>query len=116
MKLIVGSVLITAVLVFAQTGTSPIVTGGFAQNGPTATLILLNQSSLDDATLAKMAVALNLRTANVAIATRLAGSSYCAAGEWCLAITDNLSGYSGEAAGAIVGTEVTKEIGRKILQ
>ncbi len=94
----------------------PIQTGGFSPGPAPVTLVLLNQSRLSDSTLAEVALTLTGKTAGVVLATRLFGVGVCGQGEWCLSITDQMvGGGSDAAAGAAVGSEIAKEIVRKML-
>ena len=96
----------------------PITTGQFpsATTDPPPTLILLNQSRLSDSTLADIANSLSGKTLNVTLATRLSGVGTCGTGEWCLAVTDSLIGSGSDtSAWAMLGSEVAKEIVRKVL-
>jgi hypothetical protein len=94
----------------------PIQSGGFSPGHAPITLVLLNQSRLSDSTLAEVALALTGKTAGVVLATRLFGIGVCGQGEWCLSITDQIVGGGSDApAGAAVGSEIAKEIVRKML-
>ena len=96
----------------------PITTGDFPAYAP-PTLILLNDSALTDSQLADIANVLGWHpwsgpdTLPVQLATRLKGVGTCAAGEWCLTITDNGNG-SDFATGARVGVAIAMEIARRL--
>jgi hypothetical protein len=94
----------------------PIHTGEFPTGPVPVTLVLLNQSRLPDSSMAELARSLTGKTLGVALATRLSGIGVCGQGEWCLALTDQMvGGGSDAAAGAAVGSEIVKEIFRKML-
>ena len=94
----------------------PIQTGGFSPGTAPVTLVLLNQSRLSDSSVAEIANTLTGKIAGVVFATRLSGVGVCGQGEWCLPITDQMvGGGSDAAAGAAVGSEIAKEIIRKML-
>ena len=96
--------------------TQPIRTGDFQSGTATVTLVLLNQSHVPDSTLANVANSLTGKTYGIVVATRLAGIGSCGQGEWCLPITDQIASSGTDAAiGAAVGSEVIKEIFRKML-
>ena len=99
---------------FAQV--QPIQTGEFPPGPAPATLVLLNQSRLPDSSVSELARSLTGKTLGVVLATRLSGIGSCGQGEWCLPITDQMVGNGSDAAaGAAVGSEVVKEIFRKML-
>ena len=105
-----------AVLFAAIMGTilhSQIVTGQFPTSGPSATLVLVNVSSLSDEVLANVSVSLAQRFGNVAVALRVSGQT-CQPGEWCLLITDGMIGRAPNP-GAVVGQEVTLTIVRRLI-
>lgn len=95
----------------------PVVTGGFAKTGPAGTIVLVNNSSLGDDELARIANSLTQRVGNVAVATRLSGNP-CWQGEWCLSVTNELLGKNIDAvsASAVVGAEVTRAIIAQVVQ
>jgi hypothetical protein len=94
----------------------PIQTGGFSPGSAPVTLVLLNQSSLSDSTVAEIANTLTGKIAGVALANRLSGVGVCAQGEWCLPITNQMVGSGSDAAaGAAVGSGIAQEIFRKML-
>jgi hypothetical protein len=94
----------------------PIHTGEFPSGPAPVTLVLLNQSRLPDSSLAEVANSLTRKTLGVVLATRLSGIGACGQGEWCLSITDQVvGGGSDAAAGAAIGSEIAKEIVRKML-
>jgi len=110
---------VTLITAFGLTGLAqqqPISTGGFVPGPAPVTLVLLNQSRLSDSTVAEIANSLTGKTLGVLLASRLFGVGVCGQGEWCLAITDQMVGSGSDAvAGAAVGSEITKEIVRKML-
>ena len=76
----------------------------------------MNQSRLPDSSVAELAHYLTGKTLGVVLATRLSGIGVCGQGEWCLSITDHVVGRrSDAAAGVAVGSEIVKEILRKML-
>ncbi len=95
----------------------PVVTGGFPKTGPTGTVVLVNQSSLPDDELARIANALSQRVANVAVATRLSGNG-CFPGEWCVYVNNEMLGHvtDSTAASAAIGSEVTRAIIARVVQ
>jgi hypothetical protein len=94
----------------------PIQPGEFPCGLAPVTLVLLNQSRLPDSSLAEIANSLTRKTLGVVLATRLSGIGACGQGEWCLSITDQLVGSGSDAAAfAAVGSEIVKEILRKML-
>jgi hypothetical protein len=94
----------------------PIQTGGFSPGPAPVTLVLLNQSSLPDSTVAEIANTLTGKVAGVALANRLFGVGVCGTGEWCLPITNQMVGSGSDAAaGAAVGAGIAQEIVRKML-
>ena len=112
-------ILITTLSTLAFAQQPPVTTGQFppAKSCSSATLILLNQSSLPDAALTDIANALSHKVADVAIATRLAALGTCGPGEWCMAVTDSMVNPASEmATGAMIGAQINKEIIRVMLQ
>lgn len=107
---------IAASVLTALAQVQPIQTGGFTPGPAPVTLVLLNQSRLSDSTVAEIANSLTGNTSGVVLATRLSGIGVCGQGEWCLSITDQMVGSGSDAAaGAAVGSEITKAIVRKML-
>ena len=112
-------ILIATLSMLASAQQPPVATGQFppAGSGPSATLVLLNQSSLPDVALTDIANALSRKVGNVALATRLAGIGTCGSGEWCMAVTDSMVIRGSEmATGAMIGAQINKEILRGNLQ
>ena len=109
----------TCIAVCGLTGLAqvqPIQTGGFSPGPAPVTLVLLNQSHLSDSLVAEIANSLTGKTGGVVLASRLFGVGVCGQGEWCLSITDQMVGTGSDAvAGAAVGSEIVKEIVRRML-